>query len=604
MSKPRSKMKKIRILPLSLEKLFPFSNFSGEDGDDNLKVNEAYKRLFIELIPGFIENRVQFVLAEVLEIDRKDSTSRLLVYSDLKDNERSELINEYKNIINSLKHESELIISESDAFYLASRIWCAETKGIEPSESNECEREWSFLLGEKITQTPIGLDENIDINSEVEKIDRTFRVYVEKLYSRYLKDYPYAYVILVPVFLGSMYGRKESLQKLGAVFLHFTTTKQVRQIDLRRIYSRTLLFWHYYFTSEAIDKRQSQLEESIRTKESLEYSVALFNRIKPSIDEIRDRLQEMQKPLFVLEAEMSPVRVLIFGEDTSKFFQEGPPIYILDGKQEIIPKHDWADGEMELYKTLIAGVLTKVFRLEKEIKAHGSPLWPQISGVIEDKAEASQPLFKELIQVVPNLCVRSPNEKQVKETFKIIKSWFSDSFKKESAPGLPITMLEFACRVWGCKFKNQGASTKTFWVASKPPVEIINALGILQEKQRLQELSISVGKGRSSSGKTVTTCQMIISFGLSYKEASRESDRSTPSLETLKDSLHECLEKRIRPSGNMTRFLWILSERQNLTLNGTAFTWQEGNCEISVDFMHDSGEAKGMIINSKGEINV
>src|SRR5205823_9437930 len=106
-------------------------------------------------------------------------------------------------------------------------------------------------------------------------------------YDLHLKNFPFAYVMLIPIFLGSMYGKKRSRKKLGAIFLHFATSKRVKEKQvLQRIYGRTLLFWHYYFTSEALDKRQELFERSRRANESLERSQALFTKIKPFIEGI------------------------------------------------------------------------------------------------------------------------------------------------------------------------------------------------------------------------------------------------------------------------------------------------------------------------------
>jgi hypothetical protein len=603
MPKTLTKPKTIRLLPFSLDKIFPFSGLTGHESDDVERVNEAYKRLFVELIPGFIDKRVQFVLAEVLEIDRKESTSRILVYSDLEEDARSSLITEYKEIINSLKDDSELIISESDAFYLTSRIWCAETRGIDLTEENERDKEWSFLPGAKITQTPMGVADQIDIKSEEDKIEAIFSRYIEKLYAHHLNKYPFAYVLLVPIFLGSMYGRKESLQKLGAIFLHFASTKQIKRIDLRRIYGRTLLFWHYYFTSEAIDKRQSQLEENIQETKSLKLEVDLYKRIEPFIQQIRDGLQEMHKPLVALELEMNPVRGVLFsGEDLGRFFQTGGPIYIGDGLPEIVPKHDWIGGtDVEVYKTLIAGILIKVFRLENEKTTRGSDFWTEVvKMIIRNADEFSLPLFRELLRSIPQLRLTNPDQAEVKEAFKIIKSWFNDAYKQgANTAGLPITMLDFALRVWGCPINMNDAGLHSFWVASREPRYTLDALGMLHEKHRFHEVALNLEKTREN-GRPVTSSTMRIGLALSHKETSNREG----SLERLTNSLKDALEEGVKPRGDMANFLWTLSGRRQLILDGTVLNWNDENSAFSVDFIDATGEQKEILISWKGEIKV
>jgi hypothetical protein len=590
MSKPRTDKDSIQIIPFSLKNIFPFNDISGEDSDDAQKINEAYKKLFEELIPGFRKKHVQFVLAEVLEIDRKESTSRLLVYSDLEEDERSKLIDEYKSIINSLKDVSQVLISESDAFYITSRIWCAETLGIEQAGKNRGEREWSVSPGAKIAKTGIGLDTNFDIKSEEEKIEATFRTYVERLYSHYLKDYPFAYVLLVPIFLSSMSGRKESLQKLGAVFLHFTTTEQVEPTDLRRIYARTLLFWHYYFTSEAIDSRQRQIQER-------DAQIGLYKRIDPFLDDIRQGLKDIERPFHLLEAELNPVKGLLFGgEDVAGFFvASGPAVKLDDGLPEITPRHDWMDGDVEPYKTIVAGVLIKALHLEKDIPS-GKDLWESVSNIL---CKSNKLLLKELLKSTPELCSNAPGTEQVERAYMTVKSWFNDSYKqREAAPGLPLDMLEFALRVWECDIKINKKELSSFWVASRFPVETIDALGMIHEKSRIKEATIEIIKSRNPVSRApLSSCELRLGLLPSNKKAG--------DLRKLRDSLSKALKEGVEPRGDMTKFLWTLGGRLKFNLVGTQFIGhaEEGG-EISIDFMDAKGSSSEMLINWKGRVAI
>lgn len=591
MSKPHADKDPVQLIPFSLKNIFPFNDISEEESDDVQKVNEAYKKLFEELIPGFEEKHVQFVLAEVLEIDRKESTSRLLVYSDLEEDERSKLIDVYKGIINSLKDDSQVLISESDAFYITSRIWCAETLGIEQAGKNRGEREWSVLPGAKIAKTGIGLDTNFDIKSEEEKIEAKFRTYVNRLYSHYLKDYPFAYVLLVPIFLSSMSGRKESLQKLGAVFLHFTTTEQVEPTDLRRIYASTLLFWHYYFTSEAIDTRQRQIQER-------DAQIGLYKRIDPFLDEIRQGLKNIERPFHLLEAELNPVKGLLFGgENVAGFFvASGPAVKLDDGLPEITPRHDWMDGDVEPYKTIVAGVLIKALHLEKDIPSE-QDLWESVSHIL---CKSDKLLLKELLNSIPELCSSAPGPEQVERAYMTVKSWFNDSYKqREAAPGLPLDMLEFALRVWECDIKINKKELSHLWVASRFPVETIDALGTINEKYRIKEATIEISKDRNPVSKApLSSCEMRLSLLPSNKKAG--------DLKNLRNSLSKALKEGVEPRGDMTKFLWTLSGHLKLNLVNTKFIGHAGEKEgeVSIDFMDAKGSTNELLINWKGRIAI
>lgn len=595
MTKPTTAKNPIEYIDLSLNDIFPFSDLSSAEQDDagqddTEKVNQAYRKLFQKLIPGFDRKHVQFVLAEVLEIDRKESASRLLVYSDLGNEERNTLINEYKDILNSLKDVSPVLISESDAFYRTSRIWCAETEGVAASSDHTGEKEWSFLR-ESITTTGIDLATDLDLQKGEQAIDRTFRVYVEKLYAHYLRDYPYAYVLLVPIFLNSMSPRRESLQKLGAVFLHFTTNERVEQIELRRIYSRTLLFWHYYFTSEAIDRRQSKLQEQ-------EARAGIYTKIEPYLNDIRRGLLDIRQPLRRLEAELSPVKGLLFGgEDvSSEFFSpSGRAVKLREDLPEIVPKHDWEDDDDEAYKKIAAGVLIKVLHLEPTISSD-MDLWENVSGILRN---SPQPLFRELLRSFPALETSSPNQQQVKDTYCQIKSWFSDSYKRETAPGLPLDFMEWALRVWESDVVIERRELPRFWVASRHPIQTIDALGMINARCRIRHATIVVTKTRSDiSNAPLSSCELKL-------ELSPGADKAG-SLRDLAKSLSKAVREDEDPRGDMTRFLWTIGGRRELTLRGTKFIGSEKRREgeVSVDFMQKRGAPRELLITWRGRIEI
>jgi hypothetical protein len=591
------------IVPLFLKDIFPLCDLSPSKEDNDKVVNTAYTQLFEELIPGFKKGDVHFVLAEVLELDKEKSQPRLLVYSNRNRAGVKELLKEYFSVIKSLR-EDEWSISKADALYTGSRIWCAEMQSAECLLRDE-KKKWIY---EKMGDFPRGyeFDDADDIDEakevlEVEEIRDAFEKYIQVLYDLHLKNYPFAYVMLIPIFLGSMYGKKRSRKKLGAIFIHFATSQPVERQALRRIYGRTLLFWHYYFTSEALDKRQELFEQSRLEKETLEKSVELLNKIKSPILRISNSLRELRNPLFELEVELNPVGVVILGHAQTRFFQVGPPVPILNGKREVTPRHDWVDGAVEVYRTLVAAVLIDVLHLDNEVAAPADDLWAQVARAIDARADdPSNRLFKELTDAIPNLRDSEPSAEQVKETFKVIKSWYSDAFKPESGRGMPLSMLEFAFRAWGCEYKKvevkDKIEPKTFWVASEFPARTISALGILHEKQRFRGVSVSVVKERGSGGKALTRCEARIELG--------EPGRQRGHLRLLRKSLNESLRSRMMPGGDMTRFLWYLCGGRQLSLSGTVFSWREGNHEVSIDFRDPRGQTKEMLVNWKGEIRV
>jgi hypothetical protein len=588
------------LVHLFLKDIFPLCDKSPSD-KDNDRVDAAYTQLFEELIPGFKKGDVHFVLAEVLELDKESSQPRLLVYSNQNRAGVKKLLKEYFAVIKSLR-EDEWSISKADALYTGSRIWCAKMQSAECRPRDE-KKKWIY---EKTDDFPRGYefdddDDGTKEQREVEEIRVAFGKYIQALYDLHLKNYPFAYVMLIPIFLGSMYGEKHSRKKLGAIFLHFATSQPVEKQALRRIYGRTLLFWHYYFTSEALDKRQKLFEQSSLEKETLEKSVELLNKIKSPILQISNGLRELRTPLFELEVELNPVGVVILGHAQTKFFQVGPPIPILNGAREVTPRHDWMEGAVEVYKTLVAAVLIDILHLEREVTAPGDDLWAQVANVVNARAEdPSNRLFKELTNAIPNLRVSEPSAEQVKETFKVIKSWYSDAFKPESGRGMPLSLLEFAFRAWGCEFKKveikDKVEPKSFWVASEFPARTISALGILREKQGFRNVSISAVKERGGGGRVLTHCEARIEMG--------ELGRQRGHLRLLRKSLNESLRSRMMPGGDMTRFLWYLCGGRQLSLSGTVFSWREGSHEVSIDFRDPRGQANEMLINWKGEIRV
>lgn len=584
---------KLNIVQLLLKDIFPLCDVSLPLGDDEWLVNAAYEKLFEELIPGFKDREVYFVLAEVLELDKEESKPRILVYSNRDEAGVDDLLKDYFEVIDRLS-DDQWSISKTDALYTSSRIWCAEM------ESSECrvtddKRTWSHKRKDSFP-AGYGFADKVAEEEEVKEISVAFERYVNELHALHLDNYPFAYVMLIPIFLGSMYGKKKARTKLGAIFLHFATAKRVDdERALLRIYSRTLLFWHYYFTSEAIYRRQNMLE---RTAES----ISLFNKIKPSIDEIRDMLHAVRKPLATLEVALNPIRAILFGDNLSRFFiGTGGPIPILEDKLEVTPKHDWGNGPVEVYKTLIAALLLKAFALEKDVvEAPTSNLWEQVSGLIDRRAnELSQPLFQALLKSLPHLSVREPSDEQVEETFRVIKSWFSDAYKKGKAiPGMPVTMLEFAFNVWGCNFRQDGVDCKTFWVASEFPVLTIDALWMLHEKHCLQAAEISVRKEERGL-ETITSCEMRLVLERSHREV---SDKQA-NLARLRDSLESSLTSSAEHMGDMTKFLCVLSGQRKLNLKGTVFSWKKDNCEFSIDFKGRKGEKREMLVRWRGEIN-
>src|ERR1043166_7691550 len=376
---PRRSSSSTRLVPLSLREIFPLCDPSPSGDTD--QINAAYQTLFEEAIPGFKQHEVAFVLAEVLELDRQTSSPRILVFSNKDEKAVHDLVAECFNVINTLR-EDEWSISKTDAFYTSSRIWCGETTSAKRPGRN-IQRNWVSSPGPEF---PAGFqfEDKVAHEKELEEIDEAFTDYSDALYNLHLKKYPYAYIMLVPIFLGSIHGG-EKRKKLGAVFLHFGTTTRIAKEDLSRLYSQTLLFWHYYFTSEAVERRQLALEESNRAYRSLETENALFKRIQEPVKQIRIQLAEITKPLRALEAEFNPTRLLMFaGEDLRQFFQLGPTIEVM--KHKVVPTHDWDPKVPDACKTLVAGALIRAFGLEDTAPTPGASLWEEMSRALSAKA--------------------------------------------------------------------------------------------------------------------------------------------------------------------------------------------------------------------------
>jgi hypothetical protein len=575
MPKPTTAKQGFDLLDLSLENIFPLKELSDEELDDPHKVNMAYKKLFRELIPGFKDNHVQFVLAEVLEIDRRESVSRLLVYSDLDEDARTHLISEYKTLLQSLNTES--LISESDAFYLTSKIWCAETFGARHDGVDERTREWGFPSTEKITKTGVGLNRNCDLNSEELKIKGTFEQYVDLLYHFHLKKYPFGYVLLVPICLNSIFDREESLKKLGAVFLHFTTSKRLEKINLQRIYGRTVLFWHYYFTSEAVDRRQARAD--------------VYEKIKPWLDEIQKGFRNVRQPLRRLEAELNPIRGLFDSEDAREFFANQGTVKLGGGLPEISPRHAWQPGNIDPYKQIVAGVLIRVLSLENRIE-ESDDLWESVATVLHSSREVHH---KRLLDVFPGFKNGAPNPQQVEEAFNLVKSWFSDSFKQVNSPGIPLSLLAYVMNDWTTLQIGNEKEMSHFWVASRTPVETIKALEILNRSYDIKEASLKLDKVRDIVSKPpLSTAQLTLSF--SFRE------NKAVSLKRLKHSVSEALRTGEKPHGNMTEFLWHMVGASKLKLLGSRFVGKSQDGELSIDFKDSDKASNELVINWRGRM--
>jgi hypothetical protein len=591
---PRRSSRSTGLVPLSLTEIFPLCDPSPAC-DNTDKIDAAYQTLFKEAIPGFKQHKVPFVLAEVLALDRQTSRPRVLVFSNKDEKAVHHLVDEYFNVIGTLR-EDEWSISKTDALYTSSRIWCAETTSARRPARN-IQRNWVSLPGPEF---PAGyqFEDKVAHEAEVEEIDEAFKNYIDALYSLHLKNYPFAYVMLVPIFLGSIHGG-EKRKKLGAVFLHFGTTTRIVKKDLLRLYSSTLFFWHYYFTSEAVERRQLLLEESKQAYRSLETENALFKRIQEPVKQIRLQLAEISKPLRALEAEFNPTRLIMFaGEDLRHFFQSGPAIEVM--QQRVVPMHDWDPAEADACKTLVAGILIRAFGLEYTAPTPGASLWEEMSRLVTAKANEASRVHGELISTIPELKITNPTEQEVKKTFKLIKSWFSDAFKVENSAGLPVTLLEFAFKVWGCDFEKNGEDARTVWVASRTPVQTIEALKVLGDKQGLRRASVHVKKERTN-GRLTTSCDLSIELERTHHQASEEKSAN---LTRLRDALNGCHQRQEEPRGDTSRFLWKLSGGKPLSLTGTVFELKEKNSKFAVDFADPKGNSTEMRMIWSGEINL
>jgi len=581
-------------VPLSLREIFPLCD--SLSGDNTKQINAAYQTLFEEAIPGFKQRKVSFVLAEVLQLDQQTSRPHILVFSNKEEKAVHDLVDEYFKVIGTLREGEDWSISKTDAFYTCSRIWCAETTSAKRPVRN-IEQNWVSLPGPEF---PAGyqFEDKVAHEDELKEIDKAFDDYIDLLYNLHLKNYPYAYVMLVPIFLGSIHGG-EKRKKLGAVFLHFGTTTRIVKKDLLRLYSSTLLFWHYYFTSEAVERRQVLLEQSNRAKRSLETENALFKRIEGPVEQIRLQLAELNKPLRALEAELNPTSLIMFaGEDLRPFFQAGPPIKVM--QHDVVPMHDWDPREVDRCKTLIAGSLIRAFRLENTAPESGANLWEEMTRVLSAKANDASRIHSELINTIPALTNTSPTEQEVKNTFKLVKSWFSDAFKVENSIGLPVTLLEFTFKMLGCAFEKNGEDPRTVWVASRTPAQTIEAIGVLHNKQRIRGASVHVKKERTN-GRLTTSCALKVELEKSHHQA---TEKKSANLKDLRDALKKCHQQKEEPRGDTSRFLWKLSGGKPLSLTGTVFELKEKTGKFEVDFADQKGNATEMRMIWSGEINL
>jgi hypothetical protein len=349
---------------------------------------------------------VEFVLAEILGIQLLESKTTTYIYSDSTAEDKKILIDNYLKIMKGFYKKQSWSLSNLTNFYFGQRIWGAQVRSAEAAfipERPESGKSW-----EKVEDIIPDVNAEEDEERRDEEIENMLQEYIQYLYDLCLYPYSHSYILFIPISLNSLTEQQSYKAKLGAIFLHFSSREEVSRLELRRIYSRLLLFWHYYFTSESLGKREIEINQMKADKERFEAAVK-------NMSDIHAIVRMLQKPLQNLEMALSPVCGLIYSGGLLKdFFDSSGRPARLNEKLSIKSAHDW-DAEiartpegLKDYQDLTAGVLFKVLGLEDFVRSEQS-LWRQICQLMNmPLAGPKQSLVTALGNYIPELKIEAP----------------------------------------------------------------------------------------------------------------------------------------------------------------------------------------------------
>lgn len=468
------------LLNLSLNAVLPQCELAPGD--------EIFPHLFRQVLPNFDKN-VEFVLAEILALQLLESKTTTYVYSDSNAEDKKILIGNYLKIIKGFYEKQSWSLSKLTNFYFGQRIWGAQVRSTEAAFAPE--RQGGEKGWEKEEDTIPDLNAEDDEERREEEIENMLQEYIHNLYDLCLYRYPHSYILFIPVSLNSLTEQHSYKAKLGAIFLHFSSCEEVSGLELRRIYSRLLLFWHYYYTSESLAKREIEINQMKADKERYEDAFKYIN-------EIQKIVQELKKPLQNLELSLSPVLGLIYGGGLlTDFFDTSGRPFQLNEKLAVKPVHDWnaeiarTPEGLKTYQDLTAAVLYKVLGLEDIVRSEPS-LWQQLCQLMNMPAAGPKRLLiNALGEYIPELKNETPTLEEIRNAFKAIKAWFHEAYKPKNKfdAKLPVSFLAMSLKAMNCRisFPIGDDEDLEFWVASTRPIDTIDALAVLDGMYSIED---------------------------------------------------------------------------------------------------------------------
>lgn len=579
------------LVDLSLADIFPQYDQTQKAGD--AQSFDIFYEMIKQVLPKF--DRVEFILAEILELESSKGRATTHVYSRFDEETNGALIDSYFEIIDGIRESRGWSLSKLDNLYFKQQIWCIHVHSDERVNNNAGtvgSRWWHDPTREKTLD--LRSDDHVERGEE--EIEEMLNDYITKLFDLCLSPYAHSYVLLIPIALNALKEEDKNKAKLGAIFLHFSSCEQISKEDLRRIYGRVLLFWHYYFTSELLGKRQLEIEQSQRKLEKLEAAQELYTSAQQHMNDILNKLHDLQKPVLNLEMTLSPVCGLIYGgQSLERFFQPGGRPVQVNG-HTIEALHAWShEGKtpegLKKYQDVTAAVLLKLLGCADSTMPQQS-LWQHLYAWINQGVSGSKRLvLKALVEYIPALSHENPEPDEIENAFKLVKLWFNDAYKEHPHhASLPYSFLALALRSMNCDFKYEESLSRgdSFWVASRRPVETLDALAVLHNMYAIKQAALIIEKGREH--------QLDIMVERPHNVNEGDAERIEESLENVLNALGR---RDVPRQGDMTYVLSKLFGDKKVAREGTVFRWEDTRpesvrCHASMGF-HGDGDNRNKI---------
>jgi hypothetical protein len=448
---------------------------------------DAYAALLGRVIPGFPDH-VSFVLAEILELERVLSRAHLFLYSGCDEAAAKQLLKDYFEVIEQLVQAHGWSLSSLDNLYFDPVIWCGRLPGAPSSQLDTAGR-----LGWQHLEWELRRDYNRGEWATVGDIETAFLQYLRGLQSlSCFQNTSDTYVLLIPIALNSPSALPTSRFKVGAVFLHFATSVPVTKADLLTAYRAIVEYWHYWFTSEALGKRVTDLVAA----ESLIDRGELMERISDDLKQVQEHANSIRGPATRIMAELAPSQILTkTGGSLRQYFKERRP-NVLNGSVNVVGFHKWSDGDLVAYRDLCAAVIITLLSIDDEAR---HPLWEFVRSKMDEPPPRLRRVFEVLGKYMPELGQDALSKEDLRRLFMRLKHWFDTALKPTKALhaeyGMPVALacatLELSAIRVACRLEDVSVR-----VLSRHPADTAAALDVLARSQQCLGVEVLQVSGR------------------------------------------------------------------------------------------------------------